>query len=52
MMFYRHPDLIEKLQSEDAIVVAHVGGRYADIKYAHDAKLEPSVEVHSSWGTF
>ena len=46
------PDLIEKLQSEDAIVVAHVGGRYADIKYAHDAKLEPSVEVHSSWGTF
>jgi hypothetical protein len=46
------PDLIEKLQNEDAIVVAHVGGRYADIKYAHDAKLEPSVEVHSSWGTF
>ena len=46
------PDLIEKLQDEDAIVVAHVGGRYADIKYAHDAKLEPSVEVHSSWGTF
>jgi hypothetical protein len=46
------PDLIEKLQGEDAIVVAHVGGRYADIKYAHDAKLEPSVEVHSSWGTF
>ena len=40
------PDLIEKLQNEDAIVVAHVGGRYADIKYAHDAKLEPSVEVH------
>ena len=46
------PDLIEKLRDEDAIVVAHVGGRYADIKYAHDAKLEPSVEVHSSWGTF
>ena len=46
------PDLIKKLHEEDAIVVAHVGGRYADIKYAHDAKLEPSVEVHSSWGTF
>ena len=46
------PELIEKLHDEDAIVVAHVGGRYADIKYAHDAKLEPSVEVHSSWGTF
>ena len=46
------PELIAKLQEEDAIVVAHVGGRYADIKYAHDARLEPSVEVHSSWGTF
>lgn len=46
------PELIEKLKGEDALVVAHVGGRYADIKYAHDAELEPSVEVHSSWGTF
>ena len=45
-------DLITQLKHEDAIVVAHVGGRYADIKLAHDAKLEPSVEVHSSWGTF
>ena len=45
-------DLIERLKDEDALVVAHVGGRYADIKYAHDAKLEPSVEVHSAWGTF
>ncbi len=45
-------DLIEKLKDEDALVVAHVGGRYADIKYAHDAKLEPSVEIHSAWGTF
>ena len=46
------PELIDKLAAEDAIVVAHVGGRYADIKYAYDAQLEPSVEVHSSWGTF
>jgi len=45
-------DLIDKLKDEDALVVAHVGGRYADIKYAHDANLEPSVEVHSAWGTF
>ncbi|MEK9723469.1 MAG: DUF3604 domain-containing protein, partial [Rhodospirillaceae bacterium] len=45
-------DLIERLKDEDALVVAHVGGRYADIKYAHDAKLEPSVEIHSAWGTF
>jgi hypothetical protein len=29
-----------------------VGGRYADIKYAHDGRLERTVEVHSSWGTF
>ena len=44
--------LFERLQDEDALVVAHVGGRYADVGYAHDAKLEPSVEVHSAWGTF
>ena len=34
------------------MVVAHVGGRYADIKYAHDGALETAVEVHSAWGTF
>ena len=45
-------DLINKLKDEDAIVVAHVGGRYADISYAHDSNLEPSVEIHSAWGTF
>jgi hypothetical protein len=45
-------DLIKKLIKEDALVVAHVGGRFADISYAHDAKLEPSVEIHSAWGTF
>ena len=32
--------------------MAHVGGRYADIKYAHDGSLETAVEVHSAWGTF
>ena len=31
--------------------MAHVGGRYADIKYAHDP-METAVEVHSAWGTF
>ena len=45
-------DLIDRLQDEDALVVAHVGGRYADVSYAHDGNLEPSVEVHSAWGTF
>lgn len=44
--------LFDRLKNEDALVVAHVGGRYADVSYAHDANLEPSVEVHSAWGTF
>ena len=44
--------LFDRLQGENALVVAHVGGRYADVRYAHDARLEPSVEVHSAWGTF
>jgi hypothetical protein len=44
--------LFEALAGEDAVVVAHVGGRYADIAYAHDSNLETAVEVHSTWGTF
>jgi hypothetical protein len=44
--------LFDRLKDEDAIVAAHVGGRFANIAYAHDARLEPSVEVHSAWGTF
>ncbi|MEX1182964.1 MAG: DUF3604 domain-containing protein [Gemmatimonadota bacterium] len=53
-----HPDahridaLFERLQHEDCIVFAHVGGRYADIGLAHDPRLERAVEVHSAWGTF
>jgi hypothetical protein len=38
--------------SEDAIVIAHVGGRYADIAVAHDGRFERAVEIHSTWGTF
>jgi hypothetical protein len=49
---YTADKLFEALQGEDAVVIAHVGGRYADLKYAHDGKLERAVEVHSSWGTF
>ncbi len=45
-------DLFEHLKDEDCVCWAHCGGRYADITYAHDGKLEASVEVHSSWGTF
>jgi hypothetical protein len=45
-------DLFRALADEDAVVIAHVGGRYADIRFAHDGRLERAVEVHSTWGTF
>jgi hypothetical protein len=45
-------DLFAALAREDAVVIAHVGGRYADICLAHDGRLERAVEVHSTWGTF
>ncbi|HET8610313.1 MAG TPA: DUF3604 domain-containing protein [Burkholderiales bacterium] len=45
-------DLFGALKDEDCLVFAHIGGRYADIKMAHDARLESAVEVHSDWGTF
>ncbi|HWB46151.1 MAG TPA: DUF3604 domain-containing protein [Hyphomicrobiaceae bacterium] len=44
-------ELFRKLKGKDCVVVAHVGGRYADIKLAHDP-METAVEVHSAWGTF
>jgi Protein of unknown function (DUF3604) len=49
---YTADRLFETLSGEDCRVIAHVGGRYADIKYAHDGRVERSVEVHSTWGTF
>ncbi|RVU38248.1 DUF3604 domain-containing protein [Hwanghaeella grinnelliae] len=45
-------DLFDALKGEDCTVFAHIGGRYADIKIAHDERFERSVEVHSAWGTF
>ncbi len=36
----------------DVVVFAHCGGRYADLRCAHDGRFERSVEIHSSWGTF
>jgi hypothetical protein len=45
-------DLFSALKDEDCTVFAHIGGRYADIKVAHDQRLEKAVEVHSAWGTF
>ncbi len=44
--------LFEALASEDAVAYAHVGGRYADLDFAHDGRTERSVELHSAWGTF
>jgi hypothetical protein len=49
---YTADDLFRGLEGEDAVVIAHVGGRYADLNYAHDGRLERAVEVHSTWGTF
>ena len=49
---YTAADLFQALAGEDAVVIAHVGGRYADIRSAHDGRLERAVEVHSTWGTF
>jgi len=45
-------ELFRVLEGEDAVVVAHVGGRHADLRSAHDGRLERAVEVHSTWGTF
>jgi hypothetical protein len=49
---YTADELFRGLEGEDAVVIAHVGGRYADLNYAHDGRLERAVEVHSTWGTF
>ena len=45
-------DLYAALRDEDAVIYAHVGGRYANIHYDHDPLLETAVEMHSAWGTF
>ena len=44
--------LFEAMADEDCVIFAHVGGRYADIGFAHDPKLETAMEIHSAWGTF
>lgn len=48
-------DLFQALaesNERDVVIFAHCGGRYADIRIAHDGWFERSVEIHSSWGTF
>ena len=44
--------LFDNLQGEDCVLYAHVGGRPADVAFAHDPVLKTAVEVHSNWGTF
>jgi hypothetical protein len=44
--------LFDALKDEDCLVYAHVGGRPADVAFAHDAKLETAMEIHSDWGSF
>lgn len=44
--------LFDDLADEDVVVYAHIGGRPADVAYAHDARLETAMEIHSAWGTF
>lgn len=44
--------LYAALQEEDCVLYAHVGGRYANIAYAHDPRLETALELHSAWGSF
>ncbi|MDP6174993.1 MAG: DUF3604 domain-containing protein, partial [Rhodospirillales bacterium] len=45
-------DLFRALIDRDAVVNAHVGGRYADMRRYHDGRVEKSVEIHSAWGSF
>ena len=44
--------LYTALKDEDCVMYAHVGGRYANIAYAHDPRLETALELHSAWGSF
>ena len=42
---------LRKQPARDPFVIAHVGGRYADLAM-HDPEIEIAVEIHSAWGTF
>lgn len=41
-----------RAEQRPVLCIPHVGGRYANLHYAHDKALERAVEVHSDWGTF
>jgi hypothetical protein len=44
--------LFKALADEDCLTYAHVGGRYANVAFAHDPAIETAMEIHSAWGTF
>ena len=44
--------LFKVLADEDCLAYAHVGGRYANVAFAHNSAIETAMEVHSAWGTF
>jgi hypothetical protein len=44
-------DLYKALKGTDALLVPHVGGRYANLDW-HDPEFERLVEVYSEWGEF
>ena len=44
-------DLYAALRDEEALVVPHVGGRYADLQW-HDPRLQSLIEIYSEWGEF
>jgi hypothetical protein len=44
-------DLYQALKGRDALLVPHVGGRYANLEW-HDPDLEAVIEVYSEWGEF
>jgi hypothetical protein len=41
-----------RAEARPVLCIPHVGGRYANLHFAHDRMLERAVEVHSDWGTF
>ena len=44
-------DLYRALKGKDALLIPHVGGRYANLTW-HDPNLETVIEVLSEWGEF
>ena len=41
-----------RAEGRPVLCIPHVGGRYANLHFAHDRMLERAVETHSDWGTF